>query len=309
MTSMRTHLRYADGLHGWVRCGRLVGLFAALLLGAGLTAAPAGAVGSSDGGRLLDVTAHDGGLTAAPHDFYAPFNTQLKAGLVEVHLHNAGSVTHQVQLMRLHDGVTTAAYVLALVASQGGAALQLADASGGSNAVDPGGDQTTFVNLAAGDYVAMCFLSDGGDGAPHFAHGMLAPFTVEGQGTSAHPPARSLGSVGAYNFNYNMPAVVDGHGLYGFTNTSTTDTHELTIMRLAANSSAQSFLTWIRGGTGQPPVVSSNGGAGALAPGRTAYVQFELPPGNYVAVCFVPDDESPHPPHAVLGMVHGFSAT
>ena len=32
----------------------------------------------------------------------------------------------------------------------GGAVLQLSDATGGSNAVDPGGRQRTFVNLGAG---------------------------------------------------------------------------------------------------------------------------------------------------------------
>ena len=302
--------RRGDALHRWVRRGRPLTLLAAMLLAAGLTASPAHAAGSTNGGRLLDVTAHDNGPGATvQHDFYTLNTDHLKAGLVEVRLHNAGTVAHQVQLLRLHDGVALGDFLGTVAATHGGAVLQLSDATGGSNAIDPGGYQATFVNLRAGNYVALCFLSDGGDGAPHFAHGMLSPFTVEGEGDSAHPPGHVLGSINAFSFGYHMPAVVDGHGLYRFTNTDASDTHELTILRLAPGATAADFLLWIQsGGNGPPPVVASGGGANALAPGLHMWVQLNLAPGNYVAVCFVPDDAGSHPPHAALGMVQGFTA-
>ncbi len=50
MTIMRTGRRDADQLRGWVRRGRGLGLLAAMLLAAGLTASPAHAAGSSAGG-------------------------------------------------------------------------------------------------------------------------------------------------------------------------------------------------------------------------------------------------------------------
>ena len=34
------------------------------------------------------------------------------------------------------------------------------------------------VDLAAGNYLALCFMPDAGSGAPHFALGMAMPFTV-----------------------------------------------------------------------------------------------------------------------------------
>lgn len=301
----------ATGHRRWIRRGRPLGLLAALLLAAGLTAAPAQAAGATGSGRLLDVTAHDNesSTTEVQRDFYTLNTDHLKAGLVEVRLHNAGTVAHQVQLLRLHDGITVDGFQQAVSESQGGAVLQLADATGGSNAIDPGGYQATYVNLRAGQYVAMCFLSEGGDGAPHFAHGMLSAFSVGGRGNSAHPPGHVLGSIEAYSFGYRMPAVVKGHGLYRFTNTDGRDTHELTILRLAPGKTAAQFLSWIQtGGNGPPPVVASAGGANALAPGLHLWVQLNLSPGDYVAVCFVPDDEGDHPPHAVLGMVQGFTA-
>jgi len=233
MTIMRTRRREADHRRGWVRRGRGLGLLAAMLLAAGLTASPAHAVGSSAGGRLLDVTAHDNGPSAAvQRDFYTLNTNQVKAGLVEVRLHNAGTVPHQVQLLRLHDGITLTSFVQAVAASHGAAVPRLSDATGGSNGVDPGGDQTTFVNLRAGNYIALCFLADNGHGAPHFAHGMLSPFTVKGQGDSAHPPGHVFGDIDAFSFGYRMPAAVDGHGFYRFANTAAHDTHELAIVRL-----------------------------------------------------------------------------
>lgn len=300
----------AEGSYGWARRWRLLCLLVAMILAAGTTAAPAGAVGATDGGRLLDVTAHDNGFSGGEqHDFYTLNTDHLKAGLVQVRLHNDGSVAHQVQLLRLHDGVNLADFQSAVALSHGGAVLQLADATGGSNAIEPGGYQATFVNLRAGNYVALCFLSGGGDGAPHFAHGMLSTFSVAGQGNSAHPPGDVLGSIEAFSFGYRMPAVVNGHGLYRFTNTDGRDTHELTILRLAPGKTAADFRSWLRtGANGPPPVAGSAGGANALAPGLHMWVQLNLAPGDYVAVCFVPDDEGNHPPHAVLGMVQGFTS-
>jgi len=166
----------------------------------------------------------------------------VKAGLVEVRLHNAGTVPHQVQLLRLHDGVTLTSFVHAVAASHGAAVPHLSDATGGSNGVGPGGNQTTFVNLREGNYIALCFLSDKGQDGPHFAHGMLAQFTVKGQGNSAHPPGHVLGELDAFSFGYRMPAVVDGQGLYRFANTAAHDTHELAILWLAPHKTAADFL-------------------------------------------------------------------
>jgi hypothetical protein len=315
---------HVDRRHGWLRRGRAVGLLAASLLAVGLTAAPAHAEQSDNSdhsdhsehsdrdGRLLDVTAKDNGLAGqAQQDTYKLNTDQLSSGIVEVRLHNHGTVEHQVQLLRLHDGITLAGFTQAVAATQGGAVLQLADATGGSNGIDPGGYQQTFVRLRPGNYVALCFLAGGGDGAPHFAHGMLAPFTVvqAEDDESGHVRGHVLGDIDAFSFGFHMPAVVNGHGLYRFTNTAAVDTHELAILRLAPQKTAADFLTWISNGVGASPTIGANGGGGALAPGLRSWVRLRLAPGDYVAVCFVPDDEGTHPPHAILGMVQGFTAT
>ncbi|MGB8650637.1 MAG: hypothetical protein WCD35_08235 [Mycobacteriales bacterium] len=281
-----------------------------VLLSGGLATVPAHAgseVSDVHGtARVLDVTADN--TADGSSDTYRLGTDRLRAGLVDVRLHNAGTVDHQVQLVRLHDGVTADAYRRALIASQGGAALQLGDAMGGSNAIAPGGFQETWVDLPAGSYVAMCFL-DGGGGVPHFVKGMLAAFTVVGQGNSAHPPGHVLATISAFSFGFQMPAVVDGHGLYRFTNTAPSDTHELTLIKLVPGATADQAKAWIENPSGPPPFAESAGGAGALAPGGEAWLAMNLTPGSYVAVCFVPDDEPPHAPHAALGMVQGFTVS
>jgi len=285
---------------------RVAALTCGLLLAGGLVAAagPAtAAVGPAV--RTLDVTASDsaGGTV----DTYALSSDHLTAGLVDVRLHNAGTVDHQVQLIRLHDGVTPDAYLHSLLLSGGGTALVLGDAMGGSNAIAPAGFQETWVNLPAGQYVALCFQTGPG-GPPHFVKGMFASFTVAGQGNSAHPPGHVLGTISAFSFGFDMPTVIDGHGLYRFTNTAATDTHELTLIRLKDGTSAADALAWIQNPapTGPPPFAESAGGGGAIAPGGELWVRMNLSPGDYVAVCFVPDDAAPHLPHAALGMVQGF---
>ena len=48
------------------------------------------------------------------------------------------------------------------------------------------------------------------------------------------------------------------------------------------------------------------GGVGYLSPGQTAWGVFDLAPGAYVALCFVPDQETGMP-HAAMGMVTVFT--
>ncbi len=296
---------------GWV------GLAAAALLGSGMAVVPAQAAGATSdrearSAQVLDVTASNS--PDGTRDFYRLNTDDLRAGLVTVRLRNAGTVTHQVQLVRLHRGVTAAGYRAALLATKGGAALMLADATGGSGAIDPGGLQVTYMNLRAGNYVALCFLSGGDGGAPHFAHGMFAAFEVRGHDERDVPRGHVLGTVKAFTagekMGFHMPAVIDGDGLYRFTNTAAMDTHELALLKLAPGKTAADFLAWaIHGMAGPPPVTGSFGGAQALAPGGELWVRMHLPRGNYVAVCFVPDEMPPHLPHAALGMVQGFRAT
>jgi hypothetical protein len=42
---------------------------------------------------------------------------------------------------------------------------------------------------------------------------------------------------------------------------------------------------------------------GTLSPGRSMTVDYDLPPGQYVVMCFFPDPEMGGVPHALMGML------
>lgn len=251
--------------------------------------------------------------------FFRLSTHRLAAGLVRVNMRNTGSFPHQLQLLRLHRGITPAAYLRALTASHGGSTFMLADATGGPNAVNAGGHQTVWLNLRPGKYVAACFETGGDHNAPHFVTGMFASLTVVGRSRPAAAPAgRVQGNLYAYTIEYPygstgplmgyiMPRVINGHGLYEFRNLAGTDSHEFTIVKLAPGKTALDVVNFIKSGTGPVPMVGDFGGGGALAPGGHMWIRMNLPPGHYAAVCFIPDDMAPHMPHVAMGMARSFT--
>jgi plastocyanin len=59
-------------------------------------------------------------------------------------------------------------------------------------------------------------------------------------------------------------------------------------------------------GVPNPADFQDVGGMTIMSAGRTAWMAFDLQPGYYVAICFIPDKVS-HQPHAALGMVSPFT--
>lgn len=104
---------------------------------------------------------------------------------------NAGTVAHELVVLRLEEGFTFEQFQAMMAAPpdaatpmagmdhatpEAGAALP-AVLIGGAVAMDPGLANYPEFDFSAGDYVAICYVP-GPDGVPHFALGMLMPFTV-----------------------------------------------------------------------------------------------------------------------------------
>jgi hypothetical protein len=108
----------------------------------------------------------------------------IDAGVTSFDLTNDGAEVHEMVLLRKNDGVTeTAEELLALPQAE---ALQKATLLGTAGPVPA--EQTAYVvaDLAAGDYIAVCFIPVGTTGfdgpppeaPPHFTQGMVHEFTV-----------------------------------------------------------------------------------------------------------------------------------
>jgi hypothetical protein len=252
--------------------------------------------------------AHDVDITASEFKFAVNTHGRVPAGLVRFRLANHGTMDHQALLFKLHPGVTVARFLQALQ-SNFDAALALVDLSGGADTVAAGHSQVTWEALQGGNYVLLCLVS-GADGVPHVAKGMLTTLTVTGhlspaQLAALRPAGHVDGTITAHDMTYTLPRVVDGDGLYRFTDTDTKDAHELSIIRIGARTTAADIVKAIR--TGGALQATSAGGFGAVIPGGGGWLRLNLPPGKYAALCFVPDDAAPHLPHAAMGMVVTFT--
>lgn len=165
-------------------------------------------VSENCGFASLDVLATDYAFGGIPDE--------VPAGPTVVSLTNDGEEMHEIILIRRNDGVTTPVEeLLALPEEEAFAQVQFLSAAFAA----PGEVGHTVVDLAPGEYIALCFIPVGttlevfeqmsaameapaGSGAPegsapagsepapHFAHGMIQEFTVTGDAVEmAEAPA------------------------------------------------------------------------------------------------------------------------
>lgn len=241
--------------------------------------------------RVLVVTAHD-------FAFEAP--DSVPAGLTEIREHNAGPSLHHVALYRLEAGKTLADFVGAL--RPDAPFPTWAKALGGPNTPVPGGWSNATVVLTPGRYAMLCFIGDSAN-RPHFMLGMEKELVVTGATKAVLPAADRTVDLSDYTFG--IPATLPaGKQMWKFVNTAGQE-HEALLVMLAPGTTQAAFAEWVGGGMKGPPPAMPVGGISGLAPGGASEVAFDLTPGSYVLICFIPDakDGKDHWTH---GMMKGF---
>jgi uncharacterized cupredoxin-like copper-binding protein len=293
---------------------------AALVTAASLVAAaPADASthsrhhGSLTHAHTVDIT---GTNTAMTDSFKIDTHGTVPAGLVKIRFTNTGTMDHQAQLFRLHDGVTYPKFLADLHGSNPFSALLVdSSADGGPATMAPGHEQTVWEPMQGGTYAVVCLVTD--NGVPHFDLGMVAELTVAGHMSperlaKVHPAGEIEGTIKAHDMTYTIPSVIRIGALYRYEDTDAQDTHEVTFGKLLPGKTAADAKAWFAGfmnpgGPSGPPPFVYAGGFGAELPGNGGWLRANLTPGNYVAFCLVPDDKTDLP-HAAMGMVVGFRA-
>jgi hypothetical protein len=242
-------------------------------------------------------------------DFSFKMPDTLRAGWTTLTFFNQGIERHQLQLVRLGDGVTPDQFRAALAASaasDGTAAFRLGIPAGGVDTIAAAGIQRSTVMLRPGNYVALCFVSDT-DGVPHFAKGMVKFFTVTSPLTKAARPKASA-TIKALDFALQIPKTFGGSGTFAFQNVGT-QPHELALLKLNPGVTAdQARAALLAPPTLPPParpLYANAGGGGAIPRGATEYVTLKLAKGAYIAVCLVRDPASGRS-HLALGMLTTF---
>lgn len=240
-------------------------------------------------------------IKATDYAFDAP--AQVNAGLISVRLENNGQELHHAQIARLQDGKTMADLQAALAQGEE-AAMALLEFVGGPSVLDPGKSQEVVLDLKAGNYVLLCFISSA-DGVPHLAKGMVKPIQVVAAGQSgAQAPQANL-SVVLKDFGFEMPAEVKAGKQTWEIKNAGPQLHEMVIFKLAPGKTMDDVGAFFQSPAGPPPF-EAVGGMQALSVGKSAWLVLDLQPGNYIALCNVPDPASGKA-HSELGMIMPFT--
>lgn len=241
-------------------------------------------------------------LKGADFSFEGPAEAQ--SGWVTVNFQNVGQQAHHAQFARLNDGVTPQQIQDALKKSEQ-EALALVSLVGGPSVIDPNGNASVTMNLAPGQYMILCFLPDT-DGVPHLAKGMVSMMTVKGSGASTAAEPKADVTVNAADFHYSMPAQVKaGKQVWKFINDGP-QPHEIVIMKLEDGKTPEDVFAFFAKPDGKPPFMDLGGMQGLTKGAAPAFINFDLQPGNYIALCNIPDPATGKS-HAELGMVMPFA--
>jgi uncharacterized cupredoxin-like copper-binding protein len=214
----------------------------------------------------------------------------IPAGTVTLVMHNTGKEAHHAQFVKFNTGVTFQQFTAALQQGEG-PALALVSLTGGTGALDPGNNtESVTVNLTAGDYAVLCFLT-GADGIPHFAKGMIKPITVTAGTTpaAATKPNTTI-NITLRDFTFDSPdSLPAGNNAWGISNAGP-QPHELQVAKLAAGGSANDVLNFFASATPSgPPSFQSVGGFQGVDPNGSGTLTLNLPAGQYAFYCAIPD--------------------
>jgi hypothetical protein len=242
--------------------------------------------------------------TATVHakDFAFVASDTIPAGWTNFHLVNEGPALHHLQIVRLDSGKTAKDFADAT--QKPGPFPAWAVLIGGPNAPNPGAESNGSYNLQAGNYLFIC-LVDIPDKVPHFAKGMIHPFTVTASSAAGAEPA-SDATVSLADYAFTIAGTLSaGHHTVKVTNAGP-QPHEIEIVKFAPGKGMKDFQAWAAAEFKGPPPGDAIGGVTAIANGGGGTFTVDFTPGNYAMFCFIPDakDQKMHLEH---GMVKEFA--
>ena len=242
-------------------------------------------------------------VTVVANDYKFDAPAEIPAGLTKFVLKGAGQQIHHATIARLDDGKTVADLQAAFKTP--GPPPSWVTFVGGPNVPDPGEEANATVDLTPGNYALICFV-DTPDKVPHFAKGMVHGFTVTGATTNAMAPTADVDLVlQDYVFNFDKPLTPGRHTIK-VTNPAAQD-HEIQLIQLDSGKTLADMQQWMAKMSGPAPG-RAVGGIASMKPGATNYFEVDLTPGEYVAICFVPD-KNDGKPHFMHGMARQFTVS
>jgi hypothetical protein len=270
----------------------LLSLIVLLLSGCAVAAAPQGA----------EQTLPEFVIQASEYAYDSP--DQVEAGLTLVALENQGELAHHAQLARLPEGMALDGW-LGLMGENPPAAIQAVTYVGGPGLLDPGLRQEVVIDLTPGSYVVVSFVFDA-EGMPYLAKGMVKPFEVVAPSVAVNSRSvESNGKVELLDYSFILPVEISAGPQTWQVVNEAQEVHEVMVMKLNDGVSVLDALAYLHAPDGAQPYVNI-GGFQAITPGESGWLQLDLEPGHYVAICYVPGAETGDP-HFAMGMVQSFT--
>jgi hypothetical protein len=317
-------------------------LLALLLMGAGATAAAAQEASPPAGGSLLAelglpelrISVAEDGTVSAP--------SEAAAGryLVVVDVAASEAIAGaDLTLVQVPPGMTTEEMSAQDEAAGEGIApdwFYEAVIAGGTFAL-PGTTSAVVVELSEGEWRVEVFIEpiEGEeDGSPVVADASPAASEALEERVDFEPAIMTVTAtaspvaavdivademVEAIDFDFTIPdTVAAGPQIWQVTNTGS-QPHHMILERLPGPVTEEQIDELISfefgmapaGATPSPNLPNTDdflpaGGMGVISSGQTAWIELNLEPGNYIAVCFIPDQETGMP-HLAMGMYELFT--
>lgn len=199
---------------------------------------------------------------------------------------------------RLNDGVTLDQLNEALAQPDPFAALGLLTLLGGASNTT---DDRLITDLQPGQHVFVSFAPDG----PPAAH----PFTA-GEASGATAPVPDV-TVDLVDFNFAIPNEIESGPKVWQINNKGNQWHEMGIVKLGEGVTVDDVVAMLSSEepTDGPPPFEEVAFWAPNSPGETGYVTWDLPPGTYTVICFLPDIAGDMTAHAAHGMVAELTVT
>lgn len=156
------------------------------------------------------------------------------------------------------------------------------------------GGSGTVVLPSAGEYTVFSFASRD---LAHFRAGAVrrAPMPdVDGRIVAREGPK--------WGGSSHLPA----RGTFNFKNADSTTPHFVILQQVAEGTTTDQVLEALRSEQQGPPpafLLPAAMETASLSPGRAMTVDYDLPKGQYVIMCFFPDPNMGGMPHALMGML------
>jgi hypothetical protein len=259
-------------------------------------------------------------ITITDTGFDAP--SEVAAGRVLLTVTNTATPTGDsadADFVRLPDG-TTIDDVAAFFGPQMATPSSMEEAApdwiyeatfAGGPIVPPGQSMQAIVELTPGEWILLNDIP----GAQQPPQSLTVTESAASPTAMEEPQADVDVQLQEYSFVGLENPIPAGPHLWKFTNTGT-QPHVMILFRGPAGITMNQVMTLLQLPEDATPPADfpyqesdfdfSQPGLDEISPGQTSWLALDLAPGTYIALCFVPDEET-GVPHALMGMVQVFT--